>query len=81
MPLSKEMNAKRMRKVRLHAKVAKLLVQPDVQPTTDALQSKSSPLKPLSNTVAPPELDIELPNERHWKPNLDASGEVIPEYY
>jgi len=41
--------------------------QPSVKPKSDALRDDSSTPKDISNSVAPPE--------------LDASGEIVPEYW
>jgi len=60
MPLSKDKQAKWMREYRKRLGY-------NVIPKTDSLQSNSSPLKDISNIIAPPE--------------LDASGEIIPEYW
>jgi len=90
MPLSKERNKARMRLLRATQTLSKP-VQPEslilratqtreerlesdrkalanyAKPKTDALQSKSSPLKDIGNSKLPF--------------NLDASGEIIPEYW
>jgi len=58
-----------------HANIHRHFVQPDsnlnvknrFQPKSDSLQSISSPMKDTGNTILPPV--------------LDASGEIIPEYY
>jgi len=65
MTLSKERNKARMRKIRHNKQLISSAISFLVQP--DALRANSSPLKEESNSVAPPE--------------LDASGEIIPEYW
>jgi len=73
MPLSKAKQAEYQRHRRRNLKLG--MTKSKVIPNSDALSSNSSPLKDISNAVAPM---LKCPN---WHPMLDASGEVIPEYY
>jgi len=65
MPLSKVKQAEYQKQRRRNLKLGMTMKR--VIPKTDALQSKSSHLKDIGNSKLPPE--------------LDASGEIIPEYW
>ena len=62
MPLSKARDKERARERRKLAKRASNLTRQGVQPKTDALQSKSKPLKSLMNRTASSSVIPNLPN-------------------
>ena len=74
MPLSKERDRERARERRRLAKLPSNLMPNAVQPKTDALQSKSSPIKEVLNTTAPTGVQPTLPFYTGAGPHF---GEVL----